>query len=120
VQVVAVANEHFVLLFVNLDIQVTSGSATGTDLPLGGQPHTHAIADTGRDLHADVASRPDPAIAALYYESARREGGLCEAVLDPRSLSLPSMHAQQTWVCKTTSKLVMFRHDHDALEFPFD
>jgi hypothetical protein len=71
-------------------------------------------------LAREVRSRAEPAIAALHYESARREGGLCEAVLDPRALSLPAMHLQQTWVCKTTRTLVLFRHDDDALEFPFD
>ena len=67
-----------------------------------------------------VRKRLEPPIAALHYESARREGGLCQAVLEPRALSLPSLHPQQTWVCKTTRQLVMFRHDDDALEYPFD
>ena len=66
-----------------------------------------------------VRERSEPAIAALHYESARREGGMCEAVLVPRALSLPSMHLQQTWICKTTRQLVMFRHDDDALEYAF-
>jgi hypothetical protein len=60
-----------------------------------------------------------PAIAALRYESARRDGGHCEAVMVARSLSLPSLHLQQTWLCKTTRHLVMFRHDDDALEYGF-
>jgi hypothetical protein len=64
-----------------------------------------------------VRERQAPAIAALHYESARREGGLCEAVFLPATLSLPSLHLQQTWVCKTTRDLVMFRHDDDALEY---
>jgi hypothetical protein len=71
-------------------------------------------------LAREVRERTAPAIAALRYESARREGGLCEAVLTPRALSLPALHLQQTWVCKTTRKLVMFRHDDEALEYPFD
>ena len=66
-----------------------------------------------------VRGHATPVIAALHYESARREGGLCEAVLLPGALSLPSIHLQQTWVCKTTRALVMFRHDDDALEFAF-
>jgi hypothetical protein len=64
-----------------------------------------------------VRGLPAPVIAALRYESARREGGLCEAVLEPRALSLPASHPQQTWVCKTTRELVMFRHDDEALEY---
>lgn len=72
----------------------------------------HALADAVRE-------RPAPAIAAVHYESARREGGLCEAVLVARSLSLPSLHLQQTWTCKTTRHLVMFLHEADALEYGF-
>ena len=68
-------------------------------------------------LAREVRERSTPEVAALHYESARREGGLCEAVLVPRALSLPSMHPQQTWVCKTTRELVMFRHDDEALEY---
>jgi hypothetical protein len=72
----------------------------------------HRLAD-------QVRARADPAIAALHYESARREGGRCEAVFAPRTLSLPSPHPQQTWTCKTTRHLVMFRHDAQALEYAF-
>src|ERR1700752_193018 len=64
VQVVAIADKYLVLLFVDLDVQVARGPATGTDLALGGQPHPHSVADTGRDLHADVPSRPDAAVTA--------------------------------------------------------
>ncbi|MFC5499781.1 RES family NAD+ phosphorylase [Caenimonas terrae] len=70
-------------------------------------------------LAREVRARSAPAIDALHYESARRAGGMCQAVLVPRALSLPAMHPQQTWVCKTTRALVMFRHDGQALEFPF-
>jgi hypothetical protein len=72
------------------------------------------------ELARQARDRPAPLIAALHYESARREGGLCEAVLVPRSLSLPSLNLQQTWICKTTRRLVMFRHDDDALEYAFE
>ncbi len=82
------------------------------DLLRHGQDYSacHRLAQAARE-------RVTPAIAALRYESARREGGLCEAVLAPRALSLPALHLQQTWVCKTTRHLVMFRHDDDALEY---
>ena len=70
-------------------------------------------------LARQVREQAAPAIAALHYESARREGAVCEAVLIPRALSLPSPHLQQTWTCKTTRHLVMFRHDDDALEYAF-
>ena len=70
-------------------------------------------------LARQVRERAGPPIAAFHYESARREGGHCEAVLLPGSLSLPALHLQQTWVCKTTRHLVMFRHEADALEYGF-
>lgn len=70
-------------------------------------------------LARQLRERSTPAIAALHYESARREGGLCEAVFIPKALSLPGLHLQQTWVCKTTRHLVMFRHDDEALEYAF-
>lgn len=70
-------------------------------------------------LARQLRERSTPAIAALHYESARREGGLCEAVFIPKALSLPGLHLQQTWVCKTTRQLVMFRHDDEALEYAF-
>ena len=70
-------------------------------------------------LARQVRERSTPAIAALRYESARREGGKCQAVLLANALSLPPMHPQQTWTCKTTRQLVMFRHDDDAFEYAF-
>lgn len=75
-------------------------------------PACHALA-------RQVRERTTPAIAALHYESARRERGLCQAVFIPKALSLPSLHLQQTWICKTTRHLVMFRHDDEALEYAF-
>jgi len=70
-------------------------------------------------LARQIRERSTPAIAALRYESARREGGKCQAVLLANALSLPPMHPQQTWTCKTTRQLVMFRHDDDAFEYAF-
>lgn len=70
-------------------------------------------------LALEVRRRTAPVIAGLHYESARREGGGCEAVLAPRALSLPSLHLQQTWTCKTTRRLVMFSHDDQAFEYAF-
>lgn len=99
----------------------------GVELDLTAPPWVslRAVLRDGEDysvchaLARQVRERSNPAIAALHYESARREGGLCEAVLTPRSLSLPSLHLQQTWICKTTRHLVMFMHDNDALEYAF-
>ena len=99
----------------------------GLELDLTAPPWS-ALRDRLRDgddyslchaLIASVRQRAGPAIEALHYESARRAGGLCEAVLVPRALSLPSLHLQQTWVCKTTRRLVMFNHDDQALEYVF-
>ncbi|MDB5945758.1 MAG: hypothetical protein JWQ33_784, partial [Ramlibacter sp.] len=99
----------------------------GLELDLTAQPWSRLrkVLRDGDDYAAchalarQVRGRPGPAIAAFHYESARREGGHCEAVLVPKTLSLPSLHLQQTWVCKTTRHLVMFMHDDDALEYAF-
>lgn len=75
-------------------------------LPRIGQAGTRAVNPVNRS-------------AALRYESARREGGKCQAMLLPPALSLPPMHRQQTWTCKTMRQLVIFRHDGDAFEYTF-
>ncbi len=55
------------------------------------------------------ALREGPASAdAIRYESARREGARCAAVLQPRALSIASLHAQQTWICKVGPSSVLF------------
>ncbi|TWO70153.1 RES domain-containing protein [Caenimonas sedimenti] len=99
---------------------------TGAELDLTLPPWT-AVRDLlrhGADYSAchrlarALRERPQPP-AALRYESARREGSTCHAVLDPCALSLPALHLQQTWTCKTTRDLVMFLHDEDALEYAF-
>lgn len=99
----------------------------GVELDLTAQPWVKLrdVLRHGEDYSAchrlarQVRDRTNLAIAALRYESARREGGLCEAVFIPQSLGLPSLHLQQTWICKTTRHLVMFSHDADALEYAF-
>lgn len=98
---------------IELDLTASAWSAA-RDLLRDGDDYSacHALAQ-------QVRERVAPVIAALRYESARREGGRCEAVLVPTCLSLPSLHLQQTWVCKTTRHRVMFRHDEDALEYAF-
>jgi hypothetical protein len=58
-----------------------------------------------------------PAAAAIRYESARREHGICQVVFDVQALSLPHPNLQQTWVCKTTAARVLFWHDRQALQF---
>ncbi len=81
-QVVAVADEDVVRLFVDLDVQVAGRAAAGADLALGGQPHPHPVADAGRDLHADLAAGAHPAVAAAAVarvgdhlaDAARRSG----------------------------------------------
>lgn len=58
-----------------------------------------------------------PAAQSIRYESARREGSICQVVFEPQSLTMPKQHAQQTWICKTTATLVLFSHDADLLQF---
>lgn len=66
---------------------------------------------------ADAVRGRTPPVAAIRYESARREGAACTVVFAPAALSLPSPPRQQTWVCKTTRQAVMFLHDSDSVEF---
>ena len=63
-QVVTVADEDVVGLLVDLDVQVARGTTTGTDFALSRQPDPHAVADARGDLHADLATRPHPPVAA--------------------------------------------------------
>jgi hypothetical protein len=58
-----------------------------------------------------------PPVQAIRYESARREGGMCQVVFDVRSLARPQPHMQQTWTCKTTRARVLLSHDADRLQF---
>src|SRR3546814_1418024 len=56
VQVIAITDEDLVGLFVHLHVEVTGRAATGAHLTLGGEAHPHTVADTGRDLDADLAA----------------------------------------------------------------
>ncbi|HYD77066.1 RES family NAD+ phosphorylase [Ramlibacter sp.] len=62
----------------------------------------------------------EPPPQSIRYESARREAGWCEVVFDVQALSLPRLHLQQTWTCKTTRELVMFSHEDEYLAFEMD
>ncbi|MBC5783460.1 RES family NAD+ phosphorylase [Ramlibacter sp. USB13] len=66
---------------------------------------------------AAAARALEPPVQAIRYESARREGGLCQVVFDVQALALPRQHLQQTWVCKTTAALVLLSHDDGRYEF---
>ncbi len=63
VQVVAVAREGRVRGDVDLDVEVTGGSATGADLALVAELHPGAVVDARRDLDGQRAARPHPAVA---------------------------------------------------------
>lgn len=69
----------------------------------------HALATHVRGL--------SPPVQSIRYESARREGGLCQVVFELAALSLPRPHLQQTWTCKTTRALVLLMHDDERVEF---
>lgn len=58
-----------------------------------------------------------PAVQAIRYESARREGGICQVVFAPQCLAMPHRHLQQTWTCKTTRELVLLSHDDESYQF---
>lgn len=69
----------------------------------------HDLATAAREMAAPVQ--------AIRYESARREGGMCQVVFDVRTLSMPNLHMQQTWTCKTTRDRVLLAHDEEGLQF---
>ena len=77
---IAVTDEDVVLLLVDLDVKVASGTATGPDLALSGEPHPHAVPDAGRDLDADLTPGPYPAVAAAPM--ARVEDDLADPAAD--------------------------------------
>ncbi|GAC1530121.1 MAG: RES family NAD+ phosphorylase [Ramlibacter sp.] len=58
-----------------------------------------------------------PPVQVIRYESARRDGGACEAVFDVRTLRLSRQPVQQTWTCKTTLDRVLWSHESGSLQF---
>jgi hypothetical protein len=56
----------------------------------------------------------------IRYESVRRPGGLCGAVLAPQALSLSAAHRLETWVCKVTAKQALMLHDEDRVTIPIE
>ncbi|CNV56562.1 Uncharacterised protein [Mycobacterium tuberculosis] len=62
-QMVTFADKDVVRLLMDLDVEVTRRPSPGPDLALSGEPNSHPVADTGRDLDADLPTGPDPAIA---------------------------------------------------------
>ena len=69
---------------------------------------------------ASAARALDPPVQAIRYESARREGGACNAVFDLGTLRLPRQSLQQTWICKTTRQRVLWSHDTGSLQFEME
>ena len=59
-------------------------------------------------------------VDAIRYESARREGARCAAVLRPGALSIPSLQVQQTWVCKVSPGTVLFSSKSGNATLSFD
>ena len=70
-QIVSIAHEHVVGLFVDLDIQVAGRTTTRSDFTLRGQTNPHPVTDTGGDLHADVTPRTHPAVATAAVTGVR-------------------------------------------------
>ncbi len=69
----------------------------------------HALAAAAREHR--------PAMPSLRYESARREGALCQVVFDPAALALARPVSQQAWVAKVTRQRVLLSHDSEHLQF---
>ena len=99
----------------------------GTELDLTRAPWSalRAIWRDPRDytachVLADAARGATPGIDAIRYESARKENEMCAAVFQPSALSIPEPHAQQTWVCKTSARAVIFTTQTSGASLTFD
>jgi hypothetical protein len=55
-------------------------------------------------------------VAWIRYESARREGGFCSAVITPSALTFRG-GSDETWQCKTTPGRVLMVHEEESLAF---
>lgn len=69
-----------------------------------------------QSLASHLRSRAPP-VQAVRYESARREGGLCQAVFELRALAIVQPGLQQTWTCKTTAQRVLLSRDGERFQF---
>ena len=69
---------------------------------------------------ADAARAATPAIDAIRYESARRANGMCAAIFRAGALAIREPNAQQTWICKTTAKTVLFTSKLNGGSMAFD
>lgn len=71
--------------------------------------HCHALVGPARQAGAQW----------LRYESARREGGHCGAVLEAACLSLYEPRRQETWLGKVSAEQVFFSRDAQGFSFDF-
>lgn len=92
-----------------LDITQPPWSKLRKDWRADGYDHCHGLASRVRGAQ--------PAVQAIRYESARREGGMCGVVFDPLALSPEPGGRQQTWTCKATRERVLIAHEEDMLQF---
>jgi hypothetical protein len=76
--------------------------------------------DYGACQRLAQACRERGDVSWIRYASTRRVGGICAAVLEPRSLRMRSTRSQQTWSCKVTRSTVLMAHDNDRLSLHFD
>ncbi len=74
VQVVAAPLERGVREFVDLDVEVTGGTAAGPDLALAGELDPRAVVDTGRDLHRQGPAGADAPVARALRARRRDHG----------------------------------------------
>src|SRR5262249_27975153 len=61
-QVVSLAREHVVRALMDLHVQIAGRAAARSDLALAGEPDPHLALDPGRNLHGELATRPDPPV----------------------------------------------------------
>jgi hypothetical protein len=77
--------------------------------------HWHERSDYAACQSLARAARAHGKAQWIRYDSVRRPGGLCGAVLAPGCLSLPEPHRVETWVCKVTARQALMLHDDDRV-----
>lgn len=94
----------------------------GTELDLTSKPWSakrslwRDPADYGACHHLAMEAR-SRGLASIRYESARREGHVCNVVFKPDALSMRKPPIEQTWACKTTAAIVIWAHGRELFEF---
>lgn len=98
--------------------------AAGSAIDLTRKPWSAAAAhwkqpDDYAACHAIAHAARAHGVQWIRYESVRRPGGRCGAVLAPEALARVEPARTQTWICKVTAAQALMLHDEDRLTIPF-